>query len=59
METISPGAEGSVKEASEVQCVQLARGNVMDNFELPIHVVMPVRERKREREGGGGGRRKM
>jgi len=41
VETISPGAEGSVKEASEVQCVQLARGNVMDNFELPIYVVMP------------------
>mmetsp|Transcript_74278 Transcript_74278/g.108929 ORF Transcript_74278/g.108929 Transcript_74278/m.108929 type:complete len:304 (+) Transcript_74278:57-968(+) len=41
VETICPTGEGSIKEASEVQCVQVARGHVMENFELPIHVVMP------------------
>ena len=41
VETICPTGEGSMKEASEVQCVQVARGHVLDNFEIPIHVVMP------------------
>ena len=43
VETIRPNgsASDSIKEASEVQCVQVARGHVLDNVDIPIHVVMP------------------
>ncbi|EKX36926.1 down syndrome critical region protein 3, partial [Guillardia theta CCMP2712] len=40
VETIN-GCEGSMKEASEVQNVQLGVGNVKTGVDIPVHVILP------------------
>jgi hypothetical protein len=41
VETICAVSEGTCKEASEVQSIMIAQGNVMPDVEIPIHVVLP------------------